>query len=82
MIANGISSSSLTHRPSNGDGQENKAFTLEHDSKGQSIDRSESNNIQHVSSSDMLVNSDTLSLDAGERTGGVGEENPRFSTYM
>ena len=81
-ISNGISTSTLAHRPSNSDGRENKAFILGQESRGQSFDRTEPNDIRHVSSSNILVNLDTLSLDKGERTGGVGEENPRFSTYM
>ena len=66
----------------NGDGQENSAFAPGQEDRQQSNEEADINTIQHVSSSDVLVDFDTLSIDRGERTGGVGEETPHFSTYM
>ena len=67
----------------NSDGQENDAFTPAQEDGQESHDEADTNpNIRHVSSSDVLVDFDTLSIDRVERTGGVGEETPRFSTYM
>ena len=68
--------------PTNGDGQENSAFAPGQEDRQRSHDEADINTIQQVSSSDVLVDFDTLSIDRGERTGGVGEETPHFSTYM
>ena len=76
--------SGISDRPGSkkGDGQENSAFAEAQEDRQQSHDEADINAIQHVSSSDVLVDFDTLSIDRGERTGGVGEETPHFSTYM
>ena len=85
-VGNGMASG-VFHVPNrtgskNGDGQENSTFAPTQEDRQESHDEVDINTIQHVSSSDVLVDFDTLSIDRGERTGGVGEETPNFSTYM